>query len=393
MEESEEPPKRVFFAGAVWGCGYYIGVIKAFQLKYGVDVGKKTLVCGDSAGSMIGLGFALGLHWTTIERVWVELFEKGNTHGHYSGQCSTFHDEAFYGLVDATSGSRDEAFKSVRNRLFIGITEFPSKRSQVGDYESLDELRLLIHSTLHVPFYCTMIKNPSGFGISIDGGYGDALGDTFDRGEFQKHANVSVSIGGVEQTSAENLLVGSTLGGGPYETLESAGRINTSTCFRLSYFYILRNIIVVFAYLLSISVAIFVVLPLFLIVDLFKLTPSIDELKTSLKDDPLMTKAFVVSIGDHGHVCDIFPVSSWAQPTTIKDYNEMRDKAFSTSKLVLDKNDWHQTTTKVAVSKVSKCSTVVTLAAFWILRILEVVAAMCTCSPSGWGYVECNKKS
>jgi hypothetical protein len=48
------PPEKVFLSGAVWGCGYYIGVIKAFQMKYGHDIGRKTVVCGDSAGCMIG---------------------------------------------------------------------------------------------------------------------------------------------------------------------------------------------------------------------------------------------------------------------------------------------------------------------------------------------------
>lgn len=335
-----------------------------------------------------------------IECVWVELFEKGNAHGHYSGQCSTFHDEAFYGLVDARNGTRDEAFKAVRNRLFVGITEFPSKRSQVGDYESLDHLRLLIHSTLHVPFYCTMIKNPSGLGISIDGGYGDALGDTFDRGEFQHHSHVSVSIGGVESTSttaSKKHFVGETF---QSETLVSGGRINTSTCFRLSYFYLLRNVIVIAAYVLSITVAVFIVLPVFLMVDSVKSSSkTVDEVKTTLNDEPIvMAKAFVVSIGDHGHVCDIFPASCWAQPTSTKDYNAMRDKALETANLVLHKGEWSQKTTKVPVSKVSKCATVVTLAVFWMLRVLEIIAAVCTCSPSGWGYVEhvegkCNKKS
>jgi hypothetical protein len=47
-------PDKVFFAGAVWGCGYYVGTIKSFQQQYGDNIGKHIAIYGDSAGAMIG---------------------------------------------------------------------------------------------------------------------------------------------------------------------------------------------------------------------------------------------------------------------------------------------------------------------------------------------------
>jgi hypothetical protein len=136
-----------------------------------------------------------------IEQVWVELFSKARIHGHFSGQCSTFHDEAFYSLIDA-SGPRDEALKLIQNRLFIGITQFCSKRSLVGSYRSLEELRVLIHSTLHVPLYCAMIERAPGIGVSIDGGYGNALGPSFDRGLVKRPLNDTIKMFQLSEASA-----------------------------------------------------------------------------------------------------------------------------------------------------------------------------------------------
>ena len=260
-----------------------------------------------------------------------------------------------------------------------------------ADRRSLDQLRLLMHSTLHVPFYCSMIKNPAGVGISIDGGYGDALGDAFDRGEFQNPLSIGKSIAIMGSTSEKEQAIEKSV---PCESFDSDGTIKVATCFEFSNFYWIRNAAVVVAYLLSIALAAFVIIPSYLLCETLGVpSGSSDELVTKAgHGSKTKTKSFVVSIGDYGHVCDTFTASSWALPPSTNEYISMRDKAFCTATSVLEKGQWSQMSTKVRVSKNSKLVTVLIISTFWIARVLEVLAAFITCSPSGWGYSEATKE-
>lgn len=52
--DGAEPPPSVYLGGASWGSGFYCGVIRALQERFGPDVGRHIEVHGDSAGALLG---------------------------------------------------------------------------------------------------------------------------------------------------------------------------------------------------------------------------------------------------------------------------------------------------------------------------------------------------
>ena len=47
--EAELPFRSIYFGGAAWGCAYFIGIVRAFELRFGANWATHVLITGDSA--------------------------------------------------------------------------------------------------------------------------------------------------------------------------------------------------------------------------------------------------------------------------------------------------------------------------------------------------------
>ena len=65
--------KTVYFGGSGFRCAFYIGCMKALQERWPNQYPKQ--VHADSAGSMVALGYALGVPWHRLEVIYYTCLE------------------------------------------------------------------------------------------------------------------------------------------------------------------------------------------------------------------------------------------------------------------------------------------------------------------------------
>ena len=113
MELSKhEPPSHIFFAGASWGCGFYIGVYKALQEKYGLDGLAKIAWSGNSAGALVALLGASGLDWCIAEKVYFDCMHEAAESGVFQ-KMSKYHDTA----LDVVFNENENLYKELNDRI------------------------------------------------------------------------------------------------------------------------------------------------------------------------------------------------------------------------------------------------------------------------------------
>eukprot|EP01084_Bolivina_argentea_P121051 214584_1 len=169
MSETIPPPTHIFFAGASWGCGFYIGAYKALQEKYGLETLSKCKYSGNSAGALIALLGAVGLDWKVAEKVYLTCLNQAVEHGVFQ-KMSIYHDIA----MDEVLKKSDEMYKELNNKLFVGVTHFIDSYELISKWNNNKELRDCLHASMHIPYYCTHINKigtKKGNKICIDGSF------------------------------------------------------------------------------------------------------------------------------------------------------------------------------------------------------------------------------
>ena len=68
-------------------------MIRVLQERFGPDIGRQMQVHGDSAGALLGFGFALGLPWQAIDEIYKRLSKLCKEEG-LLGKLSVYHDDA-----------------------------------------------------------------------------------------------------------------------------------------------------------------------------------------------------------------------------------------------------------------------------------------------------------
>ena len=64
---------HIYFGGSGFCCAFYIGVVKALQETYKDQIPIST---GDSAGSLIGLGYSLNIPWHKMKKIYISSLER-----------------------------------------------------------------------------------------------------------------------------------------------------------------------------------------------------------------------------------------------------------------------------------------------------------------------------
>ena len=168
---SKPTPSHVFFSGAAWGCGFYVGVYRALQELYGLNALQNVKFGGNSTGAMIALSCALGIGWEESEKILLSLITDGVENGVLQ-KLSIYEDRA----MDTVFINDRDLYKKVNDRLFIGVTTWFDKYELISKWNNNKELRDCLHCSMHIPYYCTYLEkircNDGEYRRGIDGGCG-----------------------------------------------------------------------------------------------------------------------------------------------------------------------------------------------------------------------------
>lgn len=137
-------------------------------------------VHGDSAGVIFALGICLGKSADFMDQLYKTLSEKASREG--IAHNTKIVNDAIDSLLD------DElTYLKVKDRLTIGVTEFPLHHVRYSSWASNDDLRRCLHGSMYLPLYCQIIE-PVNNKYVIDGGFSFA-------GEYLSHGNETLFIG------------------------------------------------------------------------------------------------------------------------------------------------------------------------------------------------------
>ena len=139
MRDSNETPpipSYIFFAGAAWGCAFYVGVYRALQERYGLDELQKIKWSGNSAGGLVALCGAAGLDWKKAEQVYLSMAKDGINNGVFQ-KMSIYHDNC----MDVVFNDNPQLYKQLNGQLFIGVTYWWQKYELISEWKSNQELR------------------------------------------------------------------------------------------------------------------------------------------------------------------------------------------------------------------------------------------------------------
>ena len=159
-------PPSIYFGGCCFGAGFYIGVIKAMADMWGPDFYKDCVISGGSAGTIIGVGLALGKSPEYLDNLYKYVAENSHKKGpvYYA---SHYMEIAMRVMLKGD----DEAYKKIAGRCCIGTTAFYDKHRWHLSWESNEDLIDCVKGSYHVPFYCK--RNPKIKGTHVvDGAYG-----------------------------------------------------------------------------------------------------------------------------------------------------------------------------------------------------------------------------
>lgn len=164
MEPRIQLPPSIYLDGCAWGCGFYIGAQSVFEEMWGSDFGTRTVIQGDSAGSLIATAWALGMSASFVQSVYANLAQCGPKEM-MKLRLSDYHDAAIDMILDHHS----DAHLKLRGRLQIGVTLFPRKHVWISEWRDVAHLRQTLHSSMHIPIYCREVPRLDGHAV-VDGG-------------------------------------------------------------------------------------------------------------------------------------------------------------------------------------------------------------------------------
>ena len=111
--------KTVYFGGSGFRCAFYIGCMKALQERWPGQYPKK--IHADSAGSMIALGYALGVPWHRLEVIYKTCIRVQQKRSHlYFGEITKDHNYIIREIVRQAQRPLSKA------SLSVSVTHFPA---------------------------------------------------------------------------------------------------------------------------------------------------------------------------------------------------------------------------------------------------------------------------
>lgn len=165
----DQPPISLYFGGCCWGAAFYVGAYRAMYERWGADFRHKTLITGDSAGSIFAVGVALGRTPDEMDEMYQTMSEISLTHG-VIGKCATFMENYLRELLL----DHPNAYLELQGRCRFGTTVFPFTHQWHEKWESNEQLLAEMRCSFHVPVYCSRVPPLRQGGYVVDGAYGIA---------------------------------------------------------------------------------------------------------------------------------------------------------------------------------------------------------------------------
>ena len=174
IQQVPQIPSYIFFAGAAWGCGFYIGVYKALEEMYGLELLKKVKFAGNSAGGLFAACCAAQVGWQRAEKIYLSLAGNAIKKGVFQ-KMSIYHE----GSMDNIFSDDKAIYERVNGKLFIGISTWFDDYHIISSWQNNKELRDCLHASMHIPYYCThtaKVRCVDGrLRRAIDGGCGKSF--------------------------------------------------------------------------------------------------------------------------------------------------------------------------------------------------------------------------
>jgi hypothetical protein len=178
-------PRSIYFGGAGWGGGFYVGVYQGLVEIWGLDFATRSSVniSGDSAGVLWAIAVALQFRPDEVDAIFRKQSYRAVAEGQWLGRNTIYLRDVVTELL-----SRDiKAYQKLEGRFSTATTGFPFEHTRHGKWTSNSDLINCVLGSLHIPFYCSRIKPLKGVNV-IDGAYSFC-------GHHLVHGNETLFIG------------------------------------------------------------------------------------------------------------------------------------------------------------------------------------------------------
>lgn len=161
----DECPAAFFFGGSSWGCIYDVGAYAGLRERFGASRLSQAQWGGVSSGALAALSCALGMSPEASRSFYDELAAMARAYGVF-GKMSIYHEVVLQRLLP----DGGEQWKAVLGRLHLGVSMPISHFRLVSEWRSNEELREIMHASMHIPFYMTHRSRLPDGSMAIDGG-------------------------------------------------------------------------------------------------------------------------------------------------------------------------------------------------------------------------------
>lgn len=152
---------NIYLGGSAWGCGYYIGIFKAIKELY---PNEEIKIHGCSAGALVGTYMILNFSINDMKKHYLYFSTIAIEKGIFL-KIIGYHKQLFSNLFD----NDKQIYKKINNKLTIGITKFPFRHVKKTVWNSNEELKIDLHTSMCIPIYYSFLNKQNGY-LSIDGG-------------------------------------------------------------------------------------------------------------------------------------------------------------------------------------------------------------------------------
>lgn len=185
-----EIPPSIYFGGAGCGVAFYVGVVHGMKEKWGDDFHEKTLLCGDSIGSIVAFQLAMGYTTRQIELVAINVFRKMRLEPHYlEGQNYWLNQ-----YIDHVLAQHADLHTKLDGTFQCGTTDLWLAHHWHTKWDSNEDLANCLKGSTNIPLYCDHCNIVNNREV-IDGAYGMY-------GEHFPHGNDTLFVG-TNQIGAE----------------------------------------------------------------------------------------------------------------------------------------------------------------------------------------------
>jgi hypothetical protein len=164
MRDKSTIPPSIYFGGACCGVSFYYGVVRAMKETWGEDFHTKTLVCGDSIGSIVALQLVIGYTPEKMEMISRIVFSKMGEDSFHSHGQNYWLDQ----YIDRLLEQEKTLYLDVQGKFRCGTTRAHFEHQWHEKWTDNEDLRRCLKGSCNVPLYCGRCEKVNGEEV-IDG--------------------------------------------------------------------------------------------------------------------------------------------------------------------------------------------------------------------------------